>query len=177
MEVVRNFLRTNFGSASVKQGEDILLKLFDEQKRMNKTDPYSFKNTIRQCCAQIAANMNYGERLQLLNYLVMISQADGKVSIEEIAALKEVAIYMGLSEQEVSSMLNLHSNTLDDAYKILEISPDATNDEVRSAYRKLALKHHPDKVATLGEDIRKAAEKKFKEITDAKDKIFKARGL
>jgi DnaJ like chaperone protein len=41
----------------------------------------------------------------------------------------------------------------------------------------MALKHHPDKVATLGEDVRKAAEKKFQEINDAKEKIFKARGL
>lgn len=41
----------------------------------------------------------------------------------------------------------------------------------------MALKHHPDRVATLGEDIRKAAEKKFQDINDAKERIFKARGL
>lgn len=118
MEMVRTFLRTNFGESAVKQGEDILLKLFDEQKQMNKTNPYSYKNTIRQCCAQIADNLNYSERLQLLNFLVMISQADGNVCQEEIAALREVAQYMGLSAQEVDSMLNLQSNSLDDAYKI-----------------------------------------------------------
>lgn len=48
---------------------------------------------------------------------------------------------------------------------------------MKAAYRRLALQHHPDKVATLGEDVRKAAEKKFKEINDAKEKIFKARGI
>ena len=57
------------------------------------------------------------------------------------------------------------------------VSPDATDDEVRKAYRNLALKHHPDRVAALGEDIRRAAEKKFQEINEAKEKIFKARGM
>ena len=59
----------------------------------------------------------------------------------------------------------------------MEISPNATDDEVRKAYRKMALKHHPDKVATLGEDVRKAAEQKFQQINDAKERIYKARGM
>lgn len=74
-------------------------------------------------------------------------------------------------------MLNLGSNSLEGAYKVLEISPAATNEEVRAAYRRLALKHHPDKVATLGEDIKKAAEEKFQSINNAKEQIYKARGM
>ena len=177
MELVRKFLRTNFGEAAVKEGEDILTRLFQEQDKMNSTNPYAFKDMIRQCCAQIAMNMGQSERLQLLNFLVMISQADGVVSPEEIAALKEVAIYLGLSNAEIDSMLNLNSNSIEDAYKVLEISPDATDDEVRKAYRKLALKHHPDRVATLGEDVRNAAQKKFQEINTAKERIYKVRGI
>lgn len=84
---------------------------------------------------------------------------------------------MGLSVQEVESMLNLRGSSLEDAYKVLEISPEATDAEVRAAYRRLALKHHPDKVAALGEDIRRAAEQKFQEINEAKERIYKARGL
>ena len=63
------------------------------------------------------------------------------------------------------------------AYKVLGILPSATNDEVKAAYRKMALQHHPDRVATLGEDIRLAAEKKFKEINEAKERIYKERGM
>ena len=144
---------------------------------MNRTNPYAFKDTIRQCCAQIAMNMGQSERLQLLNFLVMISQADGVVSTEEVTALKEVALYLGLSNAEIDSMLNLKGNSIEDAYKVLELSPDATDDEVRKAYRKLALKHHPDRVATLGEDVRNAAQKKFQEINTAKERIYKARGI
>ena len=177
MEFVRNFLRVNFGEASVKEGEAILMNLFEQRKRMEQTNPNAFRNTIRECGGQIADNLTYEQRLQMLNFLVMIAQSDGNVCQAEIEALKEVALCMRLSVADVDSMLNMGGESLDNAYKVLEIEPTATDSEVRAAYRKMALKHHPDKVATLGEDIRKAAEEKFQQINNAKERIYKARGL
>ena len=182
MELVRRFLLQNFGESAKKQGEEILLKLFEQQKRMGMQQ---YRTVIQDSCHQIRANMMYEQRLQLLNFLVMIAQADNVVSPEEIQALKEVALHMGLEASDVDQMLGMHGSgssatsatSLEEAYRILGISPDASNDEVKAAYRKMALKHHPDKVAALGEDVRRAAEKKFQEINDAKDKIYKARGI
>ena len=65
----------------------------------------------------------------------------------------------------------------DSAYAVLEISPSATDDEVRSAYRRMAMKNHPDKVATLGPEVQKAAEEKFRQIQEAYERIKKERGL
>ena len=103
--------------------------------------------------SKLNGGLGYEERLQLLNFLSQIAKSDGNVCKEEIDALKEVALSMGLSTKEVDSMLNLGGNTLEEAYKVLEVDPNATDDEIKAAYRKLALKHHPDKVATLGEDV------------------------
>ena len=177
MEFVRNFLRMNFGEAAVAEGNQILLNLFDQRKQMDANNPLAFKNTIYECGVQIRQNMSYEQRLQLLSFLAKIAQSDGNVCQAEIESLKEVALAMGLSAQEVESMLNLGGNTLEEAYKVLEIEPAATDDEVKKAYRKMALKHHPDRVATLGEDVKKAAEEKFQQINNAKEMIFKARGI
>lgn len=186
MEYVRNFLRHNFGENAVPQGEEILKKLFE---KMNQEGMPIFKETIHRSCVEMSFHMSEGQRLQLLNYLVTIAKADGSVSSEEILSLNDIALHLNLTLQDVESMLNMgysysnnQSNTqpqnnLAAAYKVLGILPSATDDEVKAAYRKMALKHHPDRVASLGEDIRKAAEEKFQEINAAKEAIYKARKM
>lgn len=176
MEVFRSWMRTNFGEGAVVQAEEILLKLFDQQKRLGRDQ---FRSAVLSSCRQLQQIMPYEQRLQLLSFLVAIAKADGVVVGEEVTALTEITLSMGLSRSDLESMLNLQdaSSSLDAAYKVLGVSPSATNDELKAAYRRLALKHHPDRVAALGEDVRKAAEKKFQEINAAKETIWKARGM
>lgn len=66
---------------------------------------------------------------------------------------------------------------LDEAYRTLGITEAASDDEVRQAYRRLALKYHPDRLASQGEQVRLEAEKKILLINQAKEVVFKARGL
>ena len=91
--------------------------------------------------------------------------------------MRNVAYNLGLNPQVIDQMQSLGGQSLDDAYKVLGLTKDATDDEVRKAYRKLALQYHPDRVATLGDDVKEAAKKKFQELNDAKDRIYKARNL
>lgn len=176
MKLVRQWLRVNFGEASVSEGEEIMKRLFNEQKRLGMPE---FRTAVLSSCRQLRQIMPYEQRLQLLSFLVNIAQADGMVVTEEVSALREIATDLGLSEADLDSMLNLHdaSSNLDAAYKVLGVAPTATDDEIKAAYRKLALKNHPDRVASLGEDVRKAAEKKFQEINAAMETVKKARGM
>ena len=144
---------------------------------MDAAVPGGYKKTITDCGAQIAANMSYEQRIQLLSFLVQIAQSDGHICSDEVTALRDVALAMGLSTQELDSLLHLRGDSLEEAYQVLEVTPSATDEEVKAAYRRLALKHHPDRVAALGEDVRRAAEEKFQQINNAKEKIYKARGL
>jgi len=165
MEYVRNYFRQNMGEDSVAQIDDILKNLF--QKDIDWA----------ACSVQIAQNMERSQRLLILDYLVGIAKADGKLPTEEITMLRQIAAALGLSTSEVDSMLNLGGQTKTSAYKVLEIEPSATDDEVRKAYKQLVLKHHPDRVANLGEDIRKKAEEKLKQINEAYEIIKKERGM
>lgn len=177
METMRQFLRQNFGEAAVEQGNDIMLKLFERQRQMDAQQPGAYRRTIIDVCQQLSMVLNESQRLQLLSLLAMLAKADGHVATEEINVLREVSSNLGLSEANLNSMLGLGSTSLKDAYAVLEIPETATDDEVRAAYKRMVVKHHPDRVATLGEDIRLAAEKKLQQINQAKDLIYKARGL
>lgn len=56
-------------------------------------------------------------------------------------------------------------------YEILQISRNATQEEIRKAWHDLAAQYHPDKAAHLGPDLKDLAEKRFKEIQRAYDML------
>ena len=62
-------------------------------------------------------------------------------------------------------------------FRVLEILPDASNDEIKKAYRKMANKYHPDKVSHLGKEMQKMAEEKFKAVNDAYQRLKKDRNI
>ncbi|MBQ7238971.1 MAG: TerB family tellurite resistance protein [Bacteroidales bacterium] len=174
MELVRKFLRGSFGASAVEQGDDILRRLFEKRKSMGESE---WNRQIQLCCQQMRGVMPEEQLLQLLSYLCEIAKADGKIDPKEVEELHRIAIFMGLAAAVIDQLLNLGGTTLEDAYKVLGVSPDASDEEVKKAYRRLALQYHPDKVASLGDDVKAAAEKKFKELGAAKDRIWAARGL
>lgn len=174
MELVRRFLRNTFGENSVAEGNDILMRLFEYRKQQGE---YAWNQQIHQACTEISMAMPEEHRIQLISFLAEIAKADGRVHEKELNILRDLAQYLRLNASIIDQMFALGSNTLEDAYKVLGITPDATDDEVRKAYKKMVIQHHPDKVANLGEDVKKAATIKLQEINNAKEIIFKARNL
>ncbi len=164
LQNVKNFIRTNFGDSAASQAESIVRQLM--AKDIN----------VLEVGAQIRTYMNYSQRLQLFQYLVQLAQCDGMVQ-SELDVLDSIASAIGLSNTDRDSLLNMYRQSAESAYKVLGIEPTATDEEVRKAYKKMALKYHPDKVATLGEDVQKAAEEKFKKVQQAYEQIKKERGM
>jgi len=121
--------------------------------------------------------MDYPARLQLLHFLFGISSADGQFHSREVEMIDSISSYLGISNNDYVSIKAMFVKDIDSAYKILEASPESTDDEVKKAYHKMAVIYHPDKVAHLGEDIKTAAKEKFQKLNAAYEEIKKQRGI
>jgi DnaJ like chaperone protein len=95
----------------------------------------------------------------------------------EIGIIEKIASYLGVASGDFLSIKNMFIPETDSSYKILEIDPSSSNDEVKKAYRRMAMKYHPDKVSHLGEDFRKSADEKFKMVNEAYEKIKNERNI
>ena len=164
LSTLRSFFTRNFGPQAGNEAEEIVKNILS--KNFN----------LYEVCTQVRSCMDYSQRLQLYHYLVGLGACDG-LHQREVDILETIATYIGLSKSEVDSIFAQFRPSNDSNYRILEITPEATNDEVKKTYRKMAVKYHPDKVATLGEDVQKAAEEKFKAISQAYEAICKERGI
>ena len=100
----------------------------------------------------------YGTRAEVMNGTARMTQ--GRLTKEDFNSVK--AMFFADTKA---------------AYKILGLNSNADNSDIKLAYRKMAAKYHPDKVAHLGEEFSKVAEEKFKAINDAYQKIKKERNI
>ena len=124
-----------------------------------------------------------------LEVQVQAAWADGGVHPEERRLLAHVAARLGFSEavyleieRMVGAGLGARSRassgpSLEDAYATLGVSPDAPDDEVKRAYRRLMSRHHPDKLASKGlpEEMMRAATERTQQIKAAWDQVQAAR--
>ena len=135
----------------------------------------------------IRARTTYETRLQILYFLFGIAQADGVVSQDEVQQIEQIAYYFQIEKSDFISIKAMFANTYssnsytqtpnENAYAILGISPQATDAEVKQAYRNMAKKYHPDRVITEDEAIKKGAEEKFKQVQQAYEQIARQRGM
>ncbi|MCK9399234.1 MAG: TerB family tellurite resistance protein [Bacteroidales bacterium] len=165
LDYVKNFFIRQFGVETannrIQMLQEILKQDFD----------------LPEVCQQIGQYMEYPSRLQLLHYLFGLSSADGQYNPKEVEMIGLISGYLGIEKQDYESIRAMFVRDINSAYKVLEISPEATEDEVKAAYRKMAVKYHPDKVAHIGEDVQHAAKEKFQQLNGAYEEIKKQRGM
>lgn len=167
LAVVKKFLVTNFGEQGALEALQILKSLLDQN--INETE----------VATQISQNLNYSSKLELLHLLFSIAYADGEVVDNELATIQRIATIFRIDRPDFESIKAPYMKTVDRdwAYKTLEIEPTATNDEIKKAYRRMAMKYHPDKVNELGEDVKKSATEKFRSVNEAYENLKKQRGI
>ncbi len=167
LNVVKKFLVANFGEQGSLEALQILKSLLNQ--------PID----VREVSMQINRYMNYSAKLQLIRFLFDVAYADGFIHPAETAMIQEVSNIFGISQADFISINAPFTKQTDSnwAYKTLEIEPDATDEELKKAYRRMAMKYHPDKVNDLGDDVNKSATEKFRSINDAYENIKKSRGI
>lgn len=168
LDYVKRFFLQNFGQERAENYIKMLREILNKD--------YNIYDVSRQ----VGQYMDYSSRLQLLHYLFGIAAADGNVSDQEISVVQTISMYMGIYDsdyQSIKAMFVKEVNASENAYKILGVDPNASDEEVKKAYREMAKKNHPDLVSNLGEEVRKAAETKFQQINQAYETIKKQRGL
>lgn len=167
LAVVKKFLVANFGEQGALEALQILKNLLEQN--IDETE----------VAMQIGQNLNYSSKLELLHLLFDIAYADGEVVASELATIQRIGNIFRIDRLDFESIKAPYMKQVDRdwAYKSLEIEPTATNDDIKKAYRRMAMKYHPDKVNDLGEDVKKSATEKFRSINEAYENLKKERGI
>lgn len=187
LEFVKELYKQNFGLEKTKA--DMLLLRDILQGEIN----------WETACANINQNMVKTERVKLIHYLFGIAKADGNITLNELNIIQHIAQRINLSQWDFESirMRFTAANKNDfweeytsgysrqqtsyykrtDHYKVLTLEPNATDEEIKTTYRKLARQYHPDKHASKSPEEVKSNEEKFKKIQEAYNQIKKERGL
>jgi DnaJ like chaperone protein len=165
LDFVRNYLVKSFGE---EDASEMILMLRNILKQ---------EIPLKDVTKQIRSKMDYPSRLQLMHLIFGIALADGVIVESELIQIEQIGVDLGISENDLNSLKSMFIKSTHWSYDVLEVKKEAGNDEIKKAYRLMALKNHPDKVAYLGEEIRQRAQEKFQKIQEAYEVIKKERNM
>ncbi len=165
LDYVKRYFVSRFGEATANEAVVMLRDILKQEI------------PLRDVTHQLSQRLDYSYRLEMLHFLFGIASADGSVSDAENSVINRISGYMSINDSDFQSIRAMFISQTDASYKILEIEPTASDDDVKKAYRRMAMKYHPDKVSHLGEDFKKVAHEKFRKVQGAYDQVKKERGL
>ena len=169
LDYVKKFFTNTFGAKKSNE----YFRMFND---LNKQD-YSSK--LRQVCLQLNSHINHSSRLEIIHFLFGVAASDNDIHLKEVETIKRIATYMNINPYDFESIQSMFlakdGISSEQHYTILGITKDATDIQVKKAYRKMAVKYHPDKLQGVSEDIKKLAEEKFLKVKESYEQIMKGR--
>lgn len=189
LDYVKQFLAKNYGE---ERGREYLSMLRELVKPETNID-------VEAVCNQIKQNTDYSTRYHMMDFLFGLTVVDVSYTTDENTIMRVIAKSLGISSMDYISIFNRHiyrkrgnngdsgysnnsssgnsSSYTSDPYKVLGLDSSATDEEVKKAYRRLAMKYHPDKVENMGEEVKKSAAAQFRKINEAYEQIKTKRGM
>ena len=115
--------------------------------------------------------------VSFFNLLFQIVAADGTFHPDEEAALKRIQGIFKIGDQQFENIKAVYFNDIDKYYKALDCTPESSNQEIKSSYKRLVKDFHPDTIVSKGlpEEFTEFATKRFREIQEAYEMIEKER--
>jgi len=167
------FLKENLGMAADERR--VAARIFNEA-RDSDIPAERFARQIRQVLGHQPDRMK-----DLVALLVSVAMADGRYDQAEERLIRSIAAEMGLSARDYEEAVSIFNPraSLDSSYTVLGVHSEATDAEIKKAYRRLAREYHPDVVANkgMGEDFQKFAAEKMRAVNQAYDAVREARGF
>ncbi|MCP3101254.1 molecular chaperone DjiA [Myxococcus sp. K15C18031901] len=121
--------------------------------------------------------MDTTERQRLLDALYELALVDGGMQRSEREVLRRVGAALGLSDDEQEVVASARLGDASAHFEALGLAPDASDAQVKSAFRRLAAELHPDKHSHLKGPDAEAVARRFQEVRDAYEEIRRLRGL
>ena len=147
-------------------------KIFNEAKK----DVYGYKQIADQVGLVFSGNKILLE--EMLNNLFYIAASDGQISLNEVDLLRSISESFSFDEKTFQRIfqMNLNNNT-SDPYKILDVSREDTDQEIRKKWIDLNKEHHPDNLISKGmpKEFIEQSNKELASINLAYDKIKEIR--
>ena len=149
------------------------INIYNEAKR----SPYSIEDFAHQFSQITAGRAEI--HTQMIDMLYQIAAVDQHLHENEEAAIRSVSRILGLSDSQVDGIKAKYFQDTGSHYEVLGISPSASDEDVRKAYRELAREYHPDTVVSKGlpEEFVNFAKKRFQEIQASYEAIKQERNM
>jgi DnaJ like chaperone protein len=125
----------------------------------------------------IRGQVKPAQRLQVVSALYEMALVDGDLKRAERDVLKEVVAHFNLSDEQLREITKLQIGDGAKYYAVLGLDERASDDDLRTTYRKLATEYHPDRAATLTPLEAESMAERFRAINEAWQELKKLRGL